>query len=167
MNGIRTDRLSFRTILPSDVDFLVRLDSDPEVRRYLLMPDPPTTADAAAFIERVTAIPLPMGFWIAEDSSGPVGWVHYRESRYESDVPEIGYRLVRSAWGMSYGTEMARAAIEYGRSLSAKRIVATALVDNHASIRIMEKLDMVRERYFTIQGNLAVLYGLQLSHLKD
>jgi len=162
MHGERTERLSYRSLQPDDADFIVRLDADPEVRRYLLMPEPPTLADAEGFIQRALALPEPYGFWIAEDASGPIGWVHYKESRQEPGTPEIGYRLLRSAWGMGYGTEMVQAALQYGRRLGEERIVATALVDNLASIRIMEKLDMVREDYFAIAGFLAVLYGIKL-----
>jgi len=61
------------------------------------------------------------------------------------DLPgvEIGWWLASDLWGRGLATEAARAALDDGfMRVGLSRIVAVALRENRASIRIMEKLGM-------------------------
>lgn len=56
---------------------------------------------------------------------------------------EVGYRLMKSAWGRGLATEGARAMLRYGfgeRGLD--RIVAVTHPDNAASQRVLRKLGL-------------------------
>lgn len=54
---------------------------------------------------------------------------------------ELGYRLRLQYWGKGYATEAAEATLKYGfDKLGLKRIVAFALPQNQASIRVIERL---------------------------
>lgn len=168
---LETRRLVLRAFEPDDVDNLVALDADPEVRRYLLMPEPPAreeieTTTLPRFVSCYATYPG-FGFWAAieKTSSEFVGWFHFRPNVDDPEEIELGYRLLASAWGKGYATEGSLALIEKGISeQGVTRITATALADNAASIRVMEKCGLTLEQCFLYNGIPAVKYGLSAQH---
>jgi RimJ/RimL family protein N-acetyltransferase len=153
---LETDRLLLRRFTDADVDLLVALDADPEVRRYVALN--PTTRDEVLaeilpawlrYYERFTGY----GFWAAieRDSGDFLGWFHLRPglSDPRDDEPELGYRLRRSSWGRGYATEGSRALIDRAfTELGARRVWAETMVVNAASRRVMEKASMRHVRTF-------------------
>jgi RimJ/RimL family protein N-acetyltransferase len=95
-----------------------------------------------------------VGFWAAiEKATGAfLGWFHLRpgpdyrfvaQAGYREGDLDLGYRLTRSAWGRGYATEGSRALVRKAfMELGARRVVATALVANGASTRVMEKVGL-------------------------
>ena len=156
---LETPRLILRQFTEDDVDNLLALDSDADVMRFI-------SGGVASSREAITTKFLPdvlsyyceydnLGFWaIAKKSSREfIGWVVLRpESRFkiakllnvaEPDAMELGYRLRQISWGKGYATEASQALInKVLTSWDAKQIVAWALPENKASIRVMEKLGM-------------------------
>lgn len=156
---LETPRLILRQFTEDDVDNLVALDSDPDVMRFI-------NGGVASSRETIAKKFLPdvlsyyceydnLGFWaIAEKSSHEfIGWVVLRpESRSkiatllnvaESDAMELGYRLRQISWGKGYATEVSRALINKAlKQGDAKKIIAWALPENKASIKVMKKLGM-------------------------
>jgi RimJ/RimL family protein N-acetyltransferase len=58
----------------------------------------------------------------------------------------LGYCLHQDVWSMGYGTEAARAQLEFAfQQLGLHRVWAGTDPDNAASARILEKLGMTRE----------------------
>lgn len=75
---------------------------------------------------------------------------------------EVGYLVVPEHRGKGIATEAARAAVGYGfKKLGLPRIVAIALPENTASIRVMEKLGMEYEKNISRKGLEFVLYALE------
>jgi RimJ/RimL family protein N-acetyltransferase len=153
---LETERLVLRRFTEDDVDDLVELDSDPDVMRFI-NGGRPTPRDEIVnevlpaflgYYERFAGY----GFWAAvEKSTGRfVGWFHFRpEDADHPDEVELGYRLRRSAWGKGYATEGSRALIDKGFSeLGAQRVVASSMVVNVASWRVMEKAGLKFVRRF-------------------
>lgn len=154
-----TARLTFRAFTAADGERVHRLVGDPEVMRHLqggaLAPErveekvlvPMLTAaaeqpgygricverrDDGAFIGWVSLVPrVPDG--------GPMyGWVR---GAVGAPVVELGYRVVREAWGMGLATEAAGAAIEHAlTTLGASTVVATTMAVNAGSRRVLERL---------------------------
>ena len=61
----------------------------------------------------------------------------------EFDEIDLGYRFLPEHWGLGYATEASQAILEYGfNQLNLKKIIAIALKENEASIRVMEKVGM-------------------------
>jgi ribosomal-protein-alanine N-acetyltransferase len=62
-------------------------------------------------------------------------------------VGELGYSIARTYWGRGLATEAARAAVDAAFSgyVDLNRMRAMADARNVASLRVMEKLGMVRE----------------------
>ena len=66
---------------------------------------------------------------------------------------EIGYRLVRSAWGQGYATEAAGAVRDFAFNvLGLKRLIAMIDPANIASIRVAEKIGMHYEKDVMLEG---------------
>lgn len=163
---LETPRLILRQFTEDDVDNLVALDSDRDVMRFI--------GGVANSREAITKKSLSdilsyyteydnLGFWaIVEKSSKEfIGWVVLRpESRFriavllnvvESDALELGYRLRKVSWGRGYATEASRALIDKVLiTEKISKIVAWALPENKASIRVMEKLGMKLQQEYVL-----------------
>ena len=154
---LETHRLILRRFTPDDLDDLIALDADPAVMRYISggaeMPPEEQPEHVLpywlAYYERGDA----WGFWAAiERSSGMfIGWFHLRPLPGEDpdDEPELGYRLVRSAWGRGLASEGSRALIDKAfAELGARRVHASTMAVNTGSRRVMEKAGLRFVRTF-------------------
>jgi RimJ/RimL family protein N-acetyltransferase len=152
---LTTDRLWLRRFTPDDAAALYALDRDPAVRRFVEDGTVPSLTEAADTISQwLATYPADgvFGFWAAvERISGDfVGWFHFRPPPgTEHHDPELGYRLVRSAWGRGLATEGSQALIDHGfRSGHVRRVVAETMAVHAASRRVMEKVGMRLVRTF-------------------
>ena len=155
---LETDRLILRRFTEDDADFLVDLDSDPQVVRYTS--GGPATPRDVIVREHIPAYLgyyvrfAGYGFWVAiEKSTGAfLGWFHLRPAgEAPVDEPELGYRLKRSAWGKGYATEGSQALVDKAfADLGARSVVAFAYGENVASRRVMEKVGMRLVRTFKL-----------------
>jgi RimJ/RimL family protein N-acetyltransferase len=155
VTSLGTERLLLRRFTTDDADALLALDEDPEVRRFVEDGEVPTLATSRATIDYWLRTYEPdevFGFWAAIERSGGsfIGWFHFRpHAGGPPDEPELGYRLVRAAWGKGYATEGSRALIARGfESGRARRVVAEAMAVNTASRRVMEKAGLQFVRTF-------------------
>jgi RimJ/RimL family protein N-acetyltransferase len=175
---LATDCLILRRFTKDDAAHLFALDSDPEVMRYVSRFAP---ASVEVCRERICNRFLPFytqypsyGFWaVVEKVTGDfLGWFHlkpaldypfHRKAGYQPGDVDLGYRLIRAAWGKGYATEGARVLVRKALTeLDALQVVAVALVENVASIRVMEKAGLKRVGEFAIPHHgPAVKYALR------
>lgn len=176
-----TERLVLRPFTLEDAERLCELDSDPEVLRYI---GPYGHSSPEPYRERIATVYRDyddrfraLGYWAAiERGSGAfLGWVCLRpaldyrfaaEAQFTADDAELGYRLRRSAWGKGYATEASRRIVARGfEEESIACVVSSALRDNRASWRVMEKVGLRFVREFEIPGYAcpAVKYALSRS----
>jgi len=153
---LETERLILRRLVPDDVDVITALDADPAVMRYITGGLPTPREEIRddylpfwmAYYERGDRY----GFWAAiERRTGDfLGWFHLRPGPDDADdEPELGYRLVASAWGRGYASEGSRALVRKAfLELGARRVYATTMVVNVGSWRVMEKAGLRRTRTF-------------------
>ena len=87
-----------------------------------------------------------------------VGWFHLRPAAgMPRDEPELGYRLVRSAWGRGLASEGARALVDQAfADLGARRVVAECMAVHTASLRVMEKAGLRFVRAFQQQSPVRI-----------
>lgn len=136
---IRTPRLILRPYREADRAAFVALNTDADVRRH--MDGALTTERAAALFDRMLAGGTGLHALAVVDRERHefLGHVFVQHA---ADAPEaeLGFVLVRAAWGQGYATEAARALAD--DALAGEhppRLVATVDLDHPASARVLEK----------------------------
>jgi RimJ/RimL family protein N-acetyltransferase len=152
--SLTTERLALRRFTPSDLDWLAALYGDPEVTRHLggVKGRAQTREFLDARILRYYDEHPGLGIWMTLDraTGAAVGFHLLNHIRGESII-QVGYALARPAWGKGYASEMAEAVLGYGfRELRLPRIAGMTSKQNHASLRVLEKIGLERrgERAF-------------------
>ncbi len=148
---IETERLLLREITLEDKEDLFKLHSDPEVQKY--------TGEAVvesleemdkAILGRINHYEkYGFGRWATFLKEGTqfVGWAGLLYLP-EFDEIDLGYRFLPEYWGLGIATEASHAILKYGfDTLNLKRIIAIAMKENKASIRVMEKVGMEFYQY--------------------
>ena len=144
---LETDRLLLREIQREDFDELYRMNSDPDVMKYV---GDGTTRNHDQMEKELDIlmshyIRKPgLGIWatilkISNTFVGASGLVYY------DNTPEIeiGYRMLKEHWNKGYATEASFGLLNYGFAvLKLAKIVSSAHVDNMASQRVMQKIGM-------------------------
>ncbi|MBI5165098.1 MAG: GNAT family N-acetyltransferase, partial [Magnetospirillum sp.] len=141
-----TARLRLRPLGPADEPELVRLLDDWDVVRHTAaIPHPYTAADAAAFVAlmaerraRRQGVALAMERSLDGRLVGCVGF-----GLDHDGTPELGFWVGRAFWGQGLATEALRRLIRHLLAdLGMPRVWASAHPDNHASIRVQERLGL-------------------------
>ena len=161
--ALRTERLTLRHLEPGDAAVMFALNADPEVMRYLPDAPFPSVEEARRFLEDYQEVYRTDGFarWaVVEDATGELaGWCGLRRL-VEGEI-DLGYRLLRSAWGRGIATEAGRASLAYGfRTLGLERVVARADVGNAASVRVLSKVGLRFERNEMARGHECALWAV-------
>lgn len=176
---LETDRLVLRQFTEADAPRLLSLDSDPEVMRYI---GPFGLPNEPAYLERIRSYFLPyyergphFGFWVAElKATGEfLGWFHlrdaldYRFAKEASFLPgefDVGYRMIRSAWGKGLATEMTRTLVARGFARpEVQAIVACVMAANLASCRVLQKSGLKPCAEFILPGFVEPAYKYRIS----
>ena len=146
---LQTERLALRRFTPRDYDWLLEMYSDAEVMRYgggVKTPEQVTVVMRDRILEYYETHPG-LGVWqTVERATGtPVGF-HVLNNIQGESIVQIGYFLLRPAWGRGYATEMAHALLRYGfTDLGLSFIAGMAELENVASHRVLTKIGLRRK----------------------
>ncbi len=145
---LSTERLELRPHRLSDVSFMMDLNSDPEVVRYTGDAAFAREGEAREVVERLARQfeAFRMGRFVALDrrSGEKLGWCGLRWHE-DLEVADLGYRFFRKHWGKGYASEAAGACVRYAfGELGLPRLIAHAMLENAASVRVLEKLGFRR-----------------------
>ena len=166
---LETERLVLRQFTLEDSDNLFELDSEPEVIRWGKGGNP----SDYEFIQNQT---LPQwinyyekyenyGVWAVVEklSNKFIGWFHLypaADSKFAVDLNlvtdneiALGYRFKKSSWNKGYATEGSRRLVAKGFTQGDVSIVSWTLLENKASIRVMEKAGLKFEKEFIFTEN--------------
>ena len=136
--ALETERLSLRRPTLADVKAIARLANDRRIAENTRrLPHPYSQDHAIEFVRFTAAEPRELAFLIEHnfEAIGMVGLI-----MHEPEAPELGYWLGVEHWGRGFGTEAARAAIDYFfDEFSGEHLFAGARVTNPASRNILEK----------------------------
>ncbi len=157
MTRLETERLVLREPVPDDLDALAPISADPEVVRYL-GGVPRTREQVRDGIEAVIRhwqrygvglfavtrkkdglVLGRVGFLVWDTAVWANGLLDEVGDPYET---ELGWTLAREHWGQGYAPEAAAAARDwiFGDRDDLPRLISLINVENHASIRVAEKL---------------------------
>jgi ribosomal-protein-alanine N-acetyltransferase len=152
MNGfpiLETRRLVLRNLLPSDEGSLFAIYSNPEVTRFCDIPTLANRREAGALLqlfhsefEKTSGIR-----WAITEKASPlviglcgVAWYRHNSSAL------LSYDLNQTYWNRGIMTEATKAVVKYAFETAViNRVTATTLVDNVASIRVLEKVGFREE----------------------
>jgi RimJ/RimL family protein N-acetyltransferase len=146
---IDTPRLRLRVWREADRAAFAAMNADPAVMQDL--GGPISRAESDAKLDRyVTAFDRQgFGRWAIESRSGHfLGYagVMARHDHVLDAHCEIGWRLVRPAWGQGYATEAARAALDdVFRRAKLTEVLSYTAPDNLRSQRVMARLGLQRD----------------------
>lgn len=161
---IETERLILREVLTTDVEGMFKLDSDPEVHKYLGN-KPITKKDQA---EKYIALlqqqymERGIGRWavIHKKTNEFMGWSgikYLTESEQMNgfyNVFELGYRFIPKFWGKGYATEAAQAWVDYAfYEMKIKKFYAATDIANKGSVHVLQKVGFKITNEFLFEVN--------------
>ncbi|MGY5051273.1 GNAT family N-acetyltransferase [Streptomyces sp. 900105755] len=150
MPELRTDRLLLRRWREPDLEPWAAMNADPEVREHLGELLTREQSDAAVALMQAEFDERGFGWWALESREtgefiGRAGLDEVGEEVPFAGV-DIGWRLMRSAWGHGYATEAALACLAFGfETLGLAEVVASTTVHNLRSQAVMCRIGMTRD----------------------
>src|SRR5205823_9173102 len=158
---LETDRLFLREYVEDDAEAFFRLNSDPEVLRFV--PDKRLLNVEQArqiLVDHPIADYRKYGFGrgacILKSTGEQIGFAGLKYLE-ELDEVDVAFRLMRTHWGLGLATEAALAAVRFGfTDLGLNRIIGLVMRENIASWRVLEKTGL---RYV----ETATFWGSQFS----
>jgi len=166
-----TPRLFLRQFTEQDAPLIYKLNSNAETLKYVHEPVLKNEEEAKKIL---TDIILPqyklnLGRWAIHTKSDYefIGWCGLKKIE-DTGIIDLGYRLLKSAWGHGYATEAAQYTLIYGlKNLNIKTITGMAHMDNTASLKVLEKIGMKFNRDEIIDEIPVKIYTLFLPPITD
>jgi RimJ/RimL family protein N-acetyltransferase len=164
-----TERLVLREILPTDVDGMFEMDSDPDVHLYVGNEPLQTKEQAAAVIEfiRQQYIINGIGRWAVIDKKTNefLGWAGLKlitePINNHNNFLDLGYRFIKKYWGKGYASEAATASVAYAfTEMQANEVYAHAHSENGASNKILTRTGLTFIESFVHQNILCNWYKI-------
>lgn len=161
----QSPRLTYARTSLTRLDAFHDLVTDAHVRRYLMDGDvfPLEWSEARIHDSEALFKRRGVGLWLVEEAgtAASVGFCGFLEMPGMIREPQLVYALAEGFTRRGYGTEMAKAAIEYARlRCGFEAIVAGVDAVNEHSWRILTKLGFVRTH--TVQGAFGDMYICRL-----
>ena len=144
---MKTERLLLRPFKLEDVHDVYAFAKDPKWAEYLPgVPQPFTREEADRRVARIVLRPWETKpIWAIVLDGKVIGHIALKKD-LQHETAELGYAIGRSNWRKGLVTEAAKAVMEWGfEENGLAKIFAKADLRNVRSLRVMEKLGMVRE----------------------
>lgn len=177
-----TDRLIIRNWNPvTDAEQAFAIYGDAEVMHFIRPPDVSvavTQQRLEALIAHYKRLDNGTGAWAMEEQATReiAGCVLLKQLPDNEGNPtddyEVGWHLRKVSWGKGYATEAAKAALLYGfQTLKLSVIYAVVKPENHASIRVTQRLEMLPlgrvDRYYGVELELFKLEAAEFFALQE
>ena len=148
--SLQTERLRLRGLTPDDLEFVFQHFADPDIGRYLHDEELITTRQEAQAIIDFYIEPgsMPYNRWLIIDKSDnlPIGTCGYHNWHKKHFRAEIGYDLGKAFWKQGFMREALVVVLEFGfEQMELNRIEALVHPGNHASIRLLQRLNFREE----------------------
>lgn len=159
----QTKRCGLRPFVPADAQFLYRLNGDPEVIRYTGDPPFSSIVEAHNFIlqyDQFDKYRTDRWAVIRLTDNKPLGWCGLNLHPENGDY-DLGFRFFKAYWNQGYATETSIAVLAYANNvLKTNKVIARARIENVASWKVLEKLNMQRQSIQQMAGHPAYLYQI-------
>jgi RimJ/RimL family protein N-acetyltransferase len=135
---LETERLALRRPTLADVKAIAQLANDRRIAENTRRLPHPYLQDHAVEFVRAMAADRRETVFLIEHTHTPIGMVGI--DWREQGAPELGYWLGFEHWGRGFGTEAARAVIDFFfEEFDAEHLISGARVANPSSRNILEK----------------------------
>ncbi len=151
MNIIETERLILREFTLDDSAFMLNLLNQPSFIQFIGDRGVRTMDDArkmilTRYLEAYTRLGFGIYLTLLKEDQTPIG-ICGLIKRDELEDVDIGYAFLPQYWSKGYAFESASAVLTYARNvLEIKRVLGITTMDNHSSIRVLEKLGFKFQR---------------------
>ena len=153
---IETSRSELTTLQSCDLDLVIKLYTNAEVRRFL---GGVVNRDSIRlrFLKMLESN-IETQYWVirVKNNNSSIGIVSLGKHHNTIDT-ELSYQLMPEWWQKGYGTEATKAVVTYGLTvMNLPRIIAETQIDNIPSCRLLERIGMrlegTVERFGAKQG---------------
>ena len=163
---LETARLLLRRLEPADEAEIFALRNDDEVNRYIGRPPTTTTAEAAAFIQKIIAAISENKslYWAITEKGNDklTGTICIWNIDEENEKAETGYELMPAYQGKGFMKEALEAVLQYGfREMKLKTMEAWLVPENKRSIALLEKSGFRRVVPDPDTGSDEIVYSLE------
>lgn len=146
-----SNRLLVRELNWDDLPFVHALHSIPSVQEYATLDIPKSIAESKEYLEEYIVQQQyhsrkAYGFCISLIQHQPIGLIGLSNISSKFRKAELWFKLLPEYWGKGYITEAANMVLKLGfEELNLHRIEAGVATENVASIKVLEKIGMLRE----------------------
>lgn len=157
MQVCETERLRLRLLSTDDAAFILELLNEPSFLENIGDKGVRNLNDACQYLlNGPMASYEENGFGLylvaLKETLTPIG-ICGLIKREGLDDPDIGYAFVPKFWAKGYALEAASAVMAFAKeTLGLNRIVAITALNNHASIRVLNKLGLKFEKIIKLPG---------------
>ena len=161
---LETERLHLRMLEHRDFEEYTAIHTDPDVTRF-------TARAHLSRMETWRHLAMIVGHWhlrgfgmwgvFERETDRLVGRAGFHQPDGWPDF-ELGWTMGKASWGKGYATEAARRCLDYARD-EMKRDHVISLIDpeNHASIRVAERIGETVEGETSVDGHRVLIYGMR------
>ena len=173
---IETERLILREMLPTDMDEMFELESDPEVHKYIGNNPKTNKQQVIEIIDNIRQQYKDNGIgrWIVIDKKSHelIGWSGLKFitelTNNHKNYYDLGYRLKKKFWGQGFATETAFAFLGYAfEKLNAPKVYAMANVENDGSNKVLKKAGLKFIETFDFDGTEHNWYKIEKAEFEN
>ncbi len=147
---LATERLRLRQLVATDAEAIFALFGREEVTRFY---DTETMTDLAsartfiAFMRQRYASRAGIRWALENKTDGTfIGTIGFNNITQSAHRAVIGYEITPAVWGRGLATEAVRAVVGFGHTqVELNRIEAVVMLENHASVRVLNKAGFTEE----------------------
>jgi len=153
MNKMETNRTLLRRFISSDFGSLKSMLMDEDVMGFTGFKKAQTEEKSKELLERWIKDDF---IWVSvnKETNHFIGWFMLKET-ISKDYPEIGFMLERDCWNQGYATEVALRLLRFAKEeLSVSKVIASTVINNTASIKVLKKIGMTPSRTFSSKENI-------------